>query len=214
MTKLIPALNVQNFDEFKSKINYLYPQVKHFHFDLATLEFCQFETFPDIFAVERLNLKVTFDLHLMDFFQPTELLKYNKSYIKSVIFHPRGTLKISQAIKILKKIKKKIFLAFDLEENFNNLEILRWCDGFLFLGVKPGKSGQQFNEEILEKVKFYLPIIKKLKKKIGFDGGLTEETLPLVLKFKPHFIVMGKAIYDSPQPLNYYFKFLNYLKKL
>lgn len=212
--KLIPALNVKSFDELKYKIKLLYPKVKHFHYDLATLRFCNYETL-DIKHVERLDLKIQFDLHLMDFFQPLDLLKYRVSYISTIIFHPRGTSKVKETIKILKKIKKKIFVALEFDEDIDE-SFLKNCDGILFLGVKAGKSGQNFQSKILTKAEIYLQKIKLLNKKlkIGFDGGLNKETLPLIVKFQPDFVVLGSAIFDQKDPLASFNFYSNFLKKI
>lgn len=205
MIKIIPAINVQSFEEFKQRIISLIDLTNYFHFDIAKESFCGYNSYDDVFDIERIGKDVKLDLHLMDYVLPLSLFNFNKSYIKRLIFH----LKVSNPeglIKVGRKIKKEIFFAIEPQED---PQILRnyanWIDGLLIMGVSPGRSGQKLDERSLDNLRKVKKDFKNLK--IGFDGGVKKENFQEILKYKPDFIVIGSAIYSSQDPKSEYLYF-------
>jgi ribulose-phosphate 3-epimerase len=235
-TKIIPAINAQAFEEIKEKINLLKDLTNHFHLDVASLEFTGYQTYPRIHVdLERINtdlglikinqnnnpcksalnqrLSVVFDLHLMLSLKPQEILKWAKENVKTLILHLEASLNPDGLLKMAKKTKKKIFIAWSPHVDLDFIKkYLNYIDGVLILGVKPGRAEQKFLEETYERIENLKYQIQNRSVKIMIDGGVNEENFQKILFYKPDFIVMASAIYNSENPREKYLWFLNQIK--
>jgi len=236
-TKIIPAINAQIFEEVEKKINLLKSSINHFHLDIASLEFTGYQTYPRIYAdLERINinlgllninqnnnprksdLSVVFDLHLMLSLKPQEILKWAKENIETLILHLEASQNPDGLLKMAKKTKKKIFIAWPPDIKFDFIKkYLSYVDGILILGVRPGKAGQKFLEETYLRIEQILAAkadknYSHKSPKLMIDGGIDEENFKKILSYKPDFIIMASAIYDSENPKEKYLWFLNQIK--
>lgn len=77
------------------------------------------------------------------------------------------------------------------------LPFLPELDLVLVMSVEPGKGGQAFMPESLQKIAFYRKRIGELGKPIYLevDGGINEETAKLVVSFGADVLVAGSYIY-------------------
>jgi ribulose-phosphate 3-epimerase len=233
-TKIIPAINVQTFEEIKEKINLLKDLTNHFHLDVASLEFTGYQTWQnpeDLTKIEDL----TFDLHLMLSLKPQEILKWAKENVKTLILHLEASQNPDGLLKMAKKTKKKIFIAWSTDVEFDFIKkYLNYVDGVLILGVKPGRAGQKFLEETYKRIEMITltnadytrtdaksnvslrksasSLRKSASLKLMIDGGVNEENLQKILSYEPDFIVMASAIYNSENPKEKYLWFLNQIK--
>jgi len=211
-TKIIPAINAQNFEEIKEKIELLKNLINHFHLDVAEKNFTGYQTWQNYYDLDRLEKNLTFDLHLMISLKPQEILKWAKENVKRLILHLEASQNPDGLLKIAKKTKKEIFLAWSPEVEFNNFleKYSRFIDGVLILGVKPGKAGQSFLEETYQRIEFFKEKTKNLKKlKLMIDGGVNKENLQKILSYQPDFIVMASAIYNTQNPAKSYLEFIS-----
>jgi ribulose-phosphate 3-epimerase len=222
-TKIIPAINVQTFEEIKEKINLLKDLTNHFHLDVASLEFTGYQTWQnpeDLTKIEDL----TFDLHLMLSLKPQEILKWAKENVKTLILHLEASQNPDGLLKMAKKTKKEIFIAWAPNVEFDFIKkYLNYVDGVLILGVRPGRAGQRFLEETYERIENLKSNpapgqstvqgrLQKRKLKLMIDGGVNEESFQKILSYEPDFIVMASAIYNSENPKEKYLWFLNQIK--
>jgi ribulose-phosphate 3-epimerase len=251
-TKIIPAINAQTFEEIKEKINLLKDLTNHFHLDVASLEFTGYQTYPRIHAdLERINTihglsrfgtditdkkyphqsvlypykSVVFDLHLMLSLKPQEILKWAKENVKTLILHLEASQNPDGLLKMAKKTKKKIFIAWSPDVEFDFIKkYLKYVDGVLILGVRPGRAGQKFLEETYSRIEQiladntdenypYKSVLNPHRSvKIMIDGGVNEENFKKILSYEPDFIVMASAIYNSENPKEKYLWFLSQIK--
>ncbi|GBD34410.1 Ribulose-phosphate 3-epimerase [bacterium HR35] len=180
-TKIIPAINAQSFEEIKEKISLLKDLVKHFHLDVASLEFTGYQTWQNPEDLDKMQTnadstqtdaendirvnpfnnprlsayknKISFDLHLMLSLKPQEILKWNKENVKTFILHLEASPNPDGLLNMAKKTRKKIFIAWSPKVEFEFIKkYLNYVDGVLILGVNPGKAGQKFLEETYKKV--------------------------------------------------------------
>jgi ribulose-phosphate 3-epimerase len=233
-TKIIPAINVQIFEEIKEKINLLKDLTNHFHLDVASLEFTSYQTWQkpeDLTKIEN----STFDLHLMLSLKPQEILKWAKENVKTLILHLEASQNPDGLLKMAKKTKKKIFIAWSPDVEFDFIKkYLNYVDGVLILGVRPGRAGQRFLEETYERIEMITRVnanytrtdadsnldlresASSLRRsaslKLMIDGGVNEENFQKILSYEPDFIVMASAIYNSENPKEKYLWFLSQIK--
>jgi ribulose-phosphate 3-epimerase len=211
-TKIIPAINAQTFQEIKEKINLLKDLTNHFHLDVAGLEFTGYQTWQNSEDLTKIE-NATFDLHLMLSLKPQEILKWAKENVKTLILHLEASQNPDSLLKMAKKTKKKIFIAWSPDVEFDFIKkYLKYVDGVLILGVRPGRAGQKFLEETYERIENLKSKIQKRKLKLMIDGGVNEENFQKILSYEPDFIVMASAIYNSENPKEKYLWFLSQIK--
>lgn len=211
-TKIIPAINAQSFEEIKEKINLLKSLTNHFHLDIAGFDFTGYQTWQKIEDLDKLDLNLELDLHLMLSLNPQEIFKYAKEKVKTLILHLEASQNPDALLRFSKKTKKKIFLAWSPNADFEFIQkYLNYVDGVLVLGVNPGRAGQKFLETSYERIQL---IKEKLssKQKLMIDGGVNQENFQKILEFKPDFVVMASALYNSENPVQTYQWFLSQIK--
>jgi pentose-5-phosphate-3-epimerase len=85
--------------------------------------------------------------------KPQEILKWAKENVKTLILHLEASQNPDGLLKMAKKTKKKIFIAWSPDVEFDFIKkYLNYVDGVLILGVRPGKAGQRFLEETYERI--------------------------------------------------------------
>ncbi len=212
-TKIIPAINAQSFEEIKEKINILKDLVRNFHLDVASLEFTGYQTWQNYYDLDRVEKNLIFDLHLMISLTPQEILKWTKESVKRLILHLEASQNPDGLLKMAKKTKKEIFLAWSPGVEFEFIKkYLIFVNGILILGVNPGKSGQKFLPQTLERIDFIKNFLKP-KQKIMVDGGLNKENIKDIIKRGVDFIVMASAIYNQPNPKEEYLNFIKLIER-
>lgn len=96
-----------------------------------------------------------------------------------IIFHYEAVKDINEMINKVKLYGLKVGIAINPETNINVLiPYLNMIDEVLIMSVHPGKSGQSFIEESLEKISVLKNIILEHNYKtiISVDGGINNET--------------------------------------
>ena len=96
-----------------------------------------------------------------------------------IIFHYEAVKDINEKINKVKLYGLKVGIAINPETNINVLiPYLNMIDEVLIMSVHPGKSGQSFIEESLEKISVLKNIILEgnYKTIISVDGGINNET--------------------------------------
>lgn len=96
-----------------------------------------------------------------------------------IIFHYEAVKDINEMINKVKLYGLKVGIAINPETNINVLiPYLNMIDEVLIMSVHPGKSGQSFIEESLEKISTLKNIILESNYKtiISVDGGINNET--------------------------------------
>lgn len=149
------------------------------------------------------NTKVPLDVHLM----VNNVKKYINQYIKFnpeyITFHieaVKNKTKIYELIKLIKDNNIKVGLSIKPTTSVQEIyEFIPYIDMVLVMSVEPGKGGQKFMPESIDKIKK----IKKYAKKhnsdlsIQVDGGINENTAKLAIKAGTNILVAGNAIISS-----------------
>ena len=135
------------------------------------------------------------DMHLMVIDLDT-VIKYASLKPDYLTFH----VEIIKDNKILHKIKSlgiKVGLAINPETKINKLlPYIDDIDLVLFMSVNPGKGGQEFKGEVLDKIKEF----KKTTNKdliINIDGGINDKTIDAVKEAGCTLVVSGSYVTNS-----------------
>lgn len=108
-----------------------------------------------------------------------------------------NTSGVKNAIKIIKDAGKRAGIALNPESNVEILiPILKQIDEVMIMAVKPGAAGQEFNENVLQKIKALDYTRKKhgLKYLISVDGGINPETAKLCWNAGANLLVSGSYL--------------------
>lgn len=81
-------------------------------------------------------------------------------------------------------------------------DIIRDVDMVLLMSVNPGFGGQEFIPHTLEKVKELRALIERTGSSalIEVDGGVNDETAPLLVEAGADVLVTGSYVFKSPVP--------------
>ncbi len=111
-----------------------------------------------------------------------------------------NTSGVKNAIKIVKDAGKRVGIALNPESNVEILiPILKQIDEVMLMAVKPGAAGQEFDENILQKIKTLNYTRKKhsLKYLISVDGGINPETAKLCWNAGADLLVSGSYLANA-----------------
>lgn len=142
-------------------------------------------TFTDSYSFElsdflTINTRKKLDIHIMSTnldYQIKEAIKLDPEYIT---FHVEATKDIDKYIDLIKKYNIKVGLSISPETSIEKIkEYEDKIDLLLVMSVVPGKGGQKFIPETIDKLKG----IKNNNYLISVDGGINDETIKLVNKY-------------------------------
>ena len=140
------------------------------------------------------DLKDTFkplDIHLM-VNNPEKYIK-DLAILKPMIitFHLNTTSNIDEVINMIKDYNIKVGIAINPDEDVNLLNnYIDKIDYVLIMSVYPGKGGQTFIKDVLEKLKY----LKNKNVLIGIDGGINEESIKYLKDYHIDNIISGSFI--------------------
>ena len=143
-------------------------------------------TFTDSYSFElsdflTISTNKKLDVHIMSTnldYQVKEAIKLDPEFIT---FHVESTKNIDKYIKLVKEHNIKVGLAISPETNLDSIkEYEDEIDLLLVMSVVPGKGGQTFIPETVDKLK---KINKNRKYLVSVDGGINDTTIKKVNKY-------------------------------
>lgn len=112
-----------------------------------------------------------------------------KPYI--ITFHIDSTNKPKEVIELIKDYNIKVGIAINPDEGINILnDFIKLIDYVLIMSVYPGKGGQKFIPDVLNKIK----LLENSKLILGIDGGINEESIIFLKDYKINNIISGSFV--------------------
>lgn len=193
-------------DKIKEYVDYLQKndiKIGMLHVDIMDGVFVEDKTF-DYETVAEIHKMTSFplDCHLMVKEPMSVVDKYIDAGANIVTVHYEAFENKKDIVKCLKHIRSKDCLAgisINPDTRISQiLEYLPYLDMVLIMSVVPGKSGQKFIMETVNKLSSLKNIIKSTNKKIliEVDGGVNIDTVKYV-KNLADMAVCGSALYSS-----------------
>jgi ribulose-phosphate 3-epimerase len=182
------------------------------HIDVSDGKFTPVETWNNPAELnskfEIRNSKLKMEVHLMVERPEKQITPWLEAGAKRIILHLEAIKKISEGelTKMIEKISEagaEVMLATNPDTPAE--ELIPYLDSiyqFQFLAVKPGFSGQEFDERIVEKVRFLRERSSDVV--IEVDGGINVETAKLVRRAGADIIVSASYIFSNKDPLRAY----------
>ncbi len=140
------------------------------------------------------------EAHLMIEHPELYIPQFAKAGADYIIVHVETCPHLHRTIQQIRGEGKKAAVAINPATPLVVLEeILGYLDMVLVMTVNPGFGGQEFIHSMLPKIERLRKIIhaQRLTCDIEVDGGIHEETAPLVVKAGANVLVAGSAVYGA-----------------
>lgn len=179
-------------------------RVDYIHCDVMDGNFVSKISYDDSY-VDALNRKtiIPLDVHLMIEHPERRIDKYLDAGANILTVHYEAYTTRKELVRDLDHIRDRGALAgvaiCPTTEINNVVDFLSHVDLVLIMGVIPGKSGQEFIENVYLKIKMLDTIRKQFNFKfiLSVDGGITKSVSNEIKKLGVDMIVSGTHIYES-----------------
>lgn len=205
MTKVSASiLSVNDLNDTIKELNTL--DIDYIHLDIMDGKFVPNTsfTYDQIKKIIEVSEK-PFDVHLMVRDVENYIYHYAMLNTEYITFH----YEVLKDLKIIKKIKNygikcgiSVKPSTDIELIY---ELLPYIDMVLIMSVEPGRGGQKFIDNSLNKIKKLKDYIKKnnLNVIISVDGGINNNTGVNCVKNGADMLVVGSALINSNDKENF-----------
>ncbi|MFH1827056.1 MAG: hypothetical protein ABH812_01315 [bacterium] len=199
--KVLPAILTPNIDSFWEQIERLLPYYSYFQIDIMDGTYGENKTISleDIANTLNKHLKIIntakFDFQFITKKPEIYSTKMERLYkhlnIEFVFFHYKSSPKINL---LYAQLDIKHGVALDPDDSVDEFRLnydLKSIKNIIIMTVFPEGQGQPFHEYPLNKIEQLRNT--GYRNKISIDGGVNENTIPLILskKFKPDFLNIG-----------------------
>ena len=201
---IAPSLLAANWDDIDQEIiDIKHPHVKWIHFDVMDGKFVPNITYTPT-HLQNLSSKHDYfwDVHLMVADPIKQAQQYAAVGANLLTFHYEATKDHLKVIETIKKLNCQVGISIKPQTKVEVLKpFLDLIDVVLVMSVEPGKGGQSFIPQSLDKIQ----TLKKWKDKHHFlievDGGIKDFNAKQVFKAGADVLVAGSFIFGSD---NYY----------
>ena len=201
------AVSTDPIDNFQNIVDYAKEMQGHaelLHCDIMNENFVGKNTF-DYSVVKTLNSMsaIMLDCHLMVNEPANDVSKYISAGANIITLHYEAFKDKNMLAEVLDYIKKCSVLAgISLKPATPFKEIRAFAysaDVVLVMGVEPGASGQDTQEEMYDKVAEvnHFKCDNNLNFKIEFDGGVNEKNAQKLRDLGVDILVSGSYVYNS-----------------
>ncbi len=148
----------------------------------------------------RKGTNLLFDVHLM-IEEPSRYIKeFKRIGADALTVHVEACRHLDSTLREIRKEGMRVGVALNPSTPLGVLEhILPLVDVVMIMSVNPGFGGQVYIDYATDKIKKLKKMIDDagLQIDIEVDGGVNEDTLPLVLEAGANLIVAGSAIFGN-----------------
>ena len=203
--KIAPSLLAANFSDLRADMDMINrSEADWLHLDIMDGVFVPNISFgfPVLKHVAKLCHK-PLDVHLM-IVSPEKFIPEVKAlgaYMMNV--HYEACPHLHRVVQQIKEAGMKAGVTLNPATPVSLLaDIIRDVDMVLLMSVNPGFGGQEFIPHTLEKVKELRALIGRTgsSAQIEEDGGVNDETAPLLVEAGADVLVTGSYVFKSPSP--------------
>lgn len=208
MKKIVDvAVSTDPIDNFQNIVDYakeMQGVAEFLHCDIMNDNFVQKNTF-DYNVVKSINSSsaIMLDCHLMVNEPANDVDKYISAGANIITLHYEAFKDKNQLAEVISYIKKcNVLAGISLKPATPFKEIRAFsysADVVLVMGVEPGASGQETDEETYKKVEeiHRFKMDNNLNFKIEFDGGVNEKNAQKLRDLGVDILVSGSFVYNS-----------------
>ncbi len=150
---------------------------------------------PVVIAKLRQHCKLCFDSHLM-ISEPGKYIEaFAKAGVNNITFHIEVTADPAEMVRRIHDLGCSAGITLNPETPVESIEkVAPLCDMVLVMTVHPGFGGQTFIEASAQKIVTIREIVGP-DIRIEVDGGIDEQTAPIVVDYGADTLVAGNAIF-------------------
>lgn len=171
---IIPAILEKNFDEVEKKLEICRDFATTVHIDFIDGKFANNTTYLDFGPFKKYSEFFSLEAHLM-VDEPIDYLdELANAGFKRFVAHVE---RMSDQVEFVARAQElgMVGLGLDLDTPLDSIKInLEDLDLVLLMSVVAGKSGQEFDQKVIEKIKSLREVFLG---KIEIDGGVNDSTL-------------------------------------
>jgi ribulose-phosphate 3-epimerase len=199
---IIPAILEKDITAVQTKLNIIDKTAKIIQIDLSDGLLVAGNTFTDIYELERIRTHAQIQVHLM-VLNPMPYLESKVECVKSICAQVEGKFNKTGFIEKAKEMGYEVGMSLNSETSADLVEgFADRLDYVQFMTVIPGKQGEEFIPEVLEKIKSFRQ--KHPEVTIQTDGGANADNLKEILRVGVDHVVIGSAIFGSHDPKEKY----------
>lgn len=157
---------------------------------------------PLIVEAVRRSTRLPLEAHLMITHPEQYIEEFARAGADVIIVHQEVCPHLHRVIQQIKGHGKQAGVALNPSTPIFLLDnVFSLIDLLLIMTVNPGFGGQDFIPETLPKIALARQIIqeRKLTCDIEVDGGISEKTVPLVVKAGANLLVAGSSVYNKQE---------------
>ncbi len=198
MAQIVPSILTDEIAEAQRQLDALAGFTEWAQIDVMDGRFVETRSYSPEF-LSQIHTGISLEIHLM-VSQPESWLQYlNPEIFKRVYFHIETADEPEELIKRIRGADFFVGLANKLETPISAFEdYVDMVDNVLFMSVVPGRQGQQFHPEVLDKIKSFGNQFPDHQ--IAIDGGVTVELLPEIVSAGVDDIGVGSLISQADDP--------------
>ncbi len=137
------------------------------------------------------DTKKPLDIHLMVMEPEKYICDLAKLHPKRITFHLNTSKDIYKLIELIKDYNVEVGIAINPDEDIHLLDnYFNLIDYVLIMSVYPGKGGQEFIPNVLNKIEY----LYDKKVLIGIDGGINSKSISYISKYKIDNIISGSFV--------------------
>ncbi len=196
MAKIIPAILTDDPRKLEQLVRGAEKMGDEAHIDFLDGEFISAVSVAPQ-ALTACNPNIDVEAHLMVKRPDLFVAPFKETRVKRVIFHAEAVDNCDFLIRLFKDQGFAVGIALNPETPLEAiLAHLNEVDQVLFLTAKPGKQGNPFQEQVLEKIH----VLRRswTLGTISADGGVNKDNITQVLEAGAGRIVAGSSIWQSP----------------
>jgi len=193
--EIIPTILVKTFEEVKERIRLVENYVDWVQLDIMDGVFVENLTWNNPEDLKDFKTKVKLEAHLM-VQNPEKIIDSWLEVVDRIIVHYESSEKIQEIINKVHKNGKQIGVALNPETSIEVAKpFLNDLDLILLMSVQPGKGGQEFELEILEKIRNLRNIWPGGN--IEVDGGVSDKNIKEIFNAGANLFCVGTYVYQS-----------------
>ena len=172
---------------------------KRIHLDVMDGHFVPALTFgPMIIKAIRQCTECHLETHLMIKDPHKFLDQYIDAGSDTIIIHLESSINVEEDLSYIRQHNVRAGIAINPNTNEKHIiPILDYLDYILIMSVFPGKGGQIFINDTLEKMKNIVSMREKREIAIGVDGGVNIKNIKTVYKTGIDITVVGSGLFQA-----------------